>query len=221
MPDTHSTNPVRPAKVRFNTVSVWLFIGLIASFTANFLQNRKTDALAVDLAALRHDSEKQIADLRQGQSGLLEQDLLRLDQLTTQLQKSDEKEQQQATALANRMRADLARTVEQRHQEMITAISDLRADLRVAENLKSATANKFQKSDDGDAESEKGPASSPAATPPAPPAKLVSDTTHEEPPVASPASAKKKGFWSKLNPFNRSKEKKQEIATTGLAPPER
>jgi len=215
MPDDHSSKPVRPARVRFNTVSLWLFAGLIVSFTANFVQSRKTGALALDLAALRHDSDKQIADLRQAQSGLLEQDLLRLDQLTTRLQKSDEEEEEQASALANKMRADLAKTVEQRHQEMITAISDLRADLRAAGNFKvSASVNKLQKPDDGDVQSGKGLSfsSSFAATPPA---KLVSDTT-EAPPVASPVSVKKKGFWSKLNPFNRSKNKKREIATTEL-----
>jgi hypothetical protein len=191
---------------------------LVVSFTANFLQSRKTDELALDLAALRHDSEKQIADLRQAQSALLEQDLLHLDQLTTQLQKSDAEEQKQATASANKIRAELAKTVEQRHQEMIIAISDLRADLRATENLKSAAVNKLQKSDDGDVQSGKGLnfSSSAAATAVTPPAKLVSDTSDEEPPAASPASVKKKGFWSKLNPFNRSKDKKREIANTEL-----
>lgn len=218
MPDEHSSKPVRPARVRSITVGLWLLVGLVVSFTANFLQSRKTDELALDLAALRHDSEKQIADLRQAQSALLEQDLLHLDQLTTQLQKSDAEEQKQATASASKIRAELAKTVEQRHQEMITAISDLRADLRATENLKSAAVNKLQKSDDGDVQSGKGLSfsSSAAATAVAPPAKLVSDTSDEEPLAASPASVKKKGFWSKLNPFNRSKDKKREIANTEL-----
>jgi hypothetical protein len=214
MPDDPAGKEIRSVRLRPHTLVLWcLFLGLVVSLAANIRQERKTDALAQDLATLRQESQKQVAELRDAQSATLEHDLLRLDQLTAQVQKASQDQVEEAAALASKTRAELARTVEQRHQEMITAISDLRADLRSTANVRAGQLNQVPKLDrdtahpgsetEFSAVNAAGNSSPPTAT-------LVSEKEREEQPSASPAQ--KKGFWSKLNPFNRNKNKKQETA---------
>jgi len=201
----------QPAKIRFpqmqpNTSVLWvLFLGLVVAFATITTQNRKIAGLTQDVASLRQESQRQIADLRAAQAATLEQDLLRLDQLTTQLEKTSADEAQQAESLANKTRADLARTVEQRHQEMITAIKDLRADLRSEAGAK---ANQLRPA----------PAPDPSvryvsaldAPPPVSAAAASGNVLPEEQAAARPFQ--KKGFWSRLNPFARNKSKKPDTA---------
>jgi hypothetical protein len=215
MPEDKAGKAVRRPRIRPHTLVLWfLFLGLLVALSANIRLQRRTDALAQDLATLRQESQKQVATLRDAQSASLEQDLLRLDQLTTQLQKTSEDELQEAASLASRTRAELTKTVEQRHQEMITAISDLRADLRSTTNARASQLNPPQKPDRDAAPRPSGASDlSPATTAvnsPAPPATLVSaDKDRDD---SSPSQSPKKGFWSKLNPFSRNKSKKQETA---------
>lgn len=219
MPEGQALKPVRLPRMRPHTAALWiLFVGLVVSLAANVRQGRKTDSLLVDLATVRQETQAQIAELRQAQSAFLEQDLLRLDQLTTQLQKVDEDEQQQAVSLTSKIRSDLAKTVEQRHQEMITAISDLRADLRSAATLRAPGVNDLRKPAI-DASSVNGAVHFAAVTAvdnsARPPEALVStETPPKEQATALPAQ--KKRFWSKLNPFTWNRNKKQE---TGASDP--
>jgi hypothetical protein len=220
MPEDQAGKAVHPRRMRPHTLALWcLCLGLLFSLAANIRQDRKTDALARDLAMLRQESQKQVTVLRDAQSASLEQDLLRLDQLTVQLQKTSEDELHQAATLASRTRAELAKTVEQRHQEMITAISDLRADLRSEENARAGQLNQVEKLDRnaphtrGESDFSTAP---PASNPATPSATLVSAEKDREDQL-SPAQAQKKGFWSKLNPFSRNKNKKREAADGGPA----
>jgi hypothetical protein len=197
MPEDHTPSTVRAPRIRTQTLVLWfLFLALVVAFATNITQDRKIAALTQDLAFLRQESHKQVADLREAQSGLLEQDLLRLDQVNTQLQKVDEEERKQAVLLAGETRAELTRTVEQRHQEMIRAISDLRADLRSEANAK-ATQPSVQKAAPGYV-----PVPVSGDVTAAPTLSLITEEKPgDEPPAAS--SAQKKSFWSKLNPFGR------------------
>ncbi|MGP0072907.1 MAG: hypothetical protein ACLPWF_13360 [Bryobacteraceae bacterium] len=187
----------RPPRMSPQTLALWaLFFGFLVALFANIRQDQKTERLAADFATLRQENQKEIAALRDAQSASLEQDLLRLDQLTTQVQKTSEDEVQQAASLASRTRAELARTVEQRHQEMITAISDLRADLRSEANSRTSQPN-VQKPITEDVPV---PVVADFSAPPA--ASLISQQKpSEEQPTPSPVQ--KKSFWSKLNPFSR------------------
>ena len=82
---------VRPPQMSPQTLALWaLFLGFLVSLFANIRQDQKTERLALDLATLRQENQKQITVLRDAQSASLEQDLLRLDQLTTQVQKTSE-----------------------------------------------------------------------------------------------------------------------------------
>jgi hypothetical protein len=197
MPEQQVARTVRTPRTPPNTLALTiLFLGLLVSFAANVRQDRKIAGLAQDLASVRQQNQGQIAQLRDAQSALLEQDLLRLDQLTTQLQKTSQDELREAAQLTNRARAELARTVEQRHQEMITAISDLRADLRAEANARASQPN-VPKTVPIDV-----PASIAANLSAAPavsvlPGRKIGD----DDPTAS--VAQKKSIWSKLNPFSR------------------
>jgi hypothetical protein len=215
MPQELTGRVARPPRMRPYTLVVWfLFLGLLVSLAANIREDRKMNALAGDMATLRAENQKQVAVARDAQSASLEQDLLRLDQLTTQVQKTSQDELQEATTLANRTRAELAKTVEQRHQEMIMAISDLRADLRSEVNAKASQLNQVQKPDRDAPQTVSGsdfPAATAAGRPAISVATLVADETDREQ-ERSPPAAQKKTFWSKLNPFGRNRIKKQETA---------
>ena len=223
MPEEQLPKAARLARARPHTLILWLlFLGLVVSLGANIRQDLHIESLAVDLATLRQESQRQIAALRDAQSTTLEQDLLRLDQLTTQLQTANEDDRKQVAATAIKMRSELASTVEQRHQEMIAAISDLRADLRSAANPKTSQTNELEKPHT------EAPWVGDQVSPPATNGidnaallaasvsdrKLSEEQTSEQ---SSQPTAPKKRFWNKLNPFSRNKNKQQETATGGPA----
>jgi hypothetical protein len=131
MPEDHPGNP-QTRRWRPPNLFLWLlFVGLVISLARNLHQDQRIDGLVRDLASIRQDTQRQLAELREAQSASLEQDLRRLDQLTKQLQKTSVDVMHEATSEVNRTRSELAKTVEQRHQEMITELSALRSDLSV------------------------------------------------------------------------------------------
>lgn len=195
--------PIRPNSLTL----VMLSVGLVVLLAANVRQDRRAGRLEQDLASLRQQTQKQIAELRDAQSATLEHDLLRISDLTELLQKSQD-ELQQATSIANLRRAELGKIIEQRHQEMITAISDLRADLRSAAAAKTSHPVPVQSPKPGvlDASAALRVSSLVQANVPADPvAKLISEKDAE----AADAPPQKKGFWSHLNPFSRNKKKQE------------
>jgi hypothetical protein len=103
--------------------------------------------------------------------------------------------------------------MEQRHQEMITAISDLRADLRSEANARAIQPNEPLKTDT-DASHSGGELDlsglTTSANSAALPAALVSEGREQ-----SPTGAGKKSFWSKLNPFGKSKAKNKQESAAG------
>jgi hypothetical protein len=192
----------RPQK---NLILWLLFLGIMLSFCGNIYQDQRAEALARNIASVRQDTQKQISELREAQTALLEQDLLRLDQLTGQVQKTSEDILHESTLAADRTKAELARTVEQRHQEMIRALSDIRSDVRATINVKQNQGpNNIQ---DANAQPERPAVETPVAI-----RTLVSNSNQ---PVLTPAdtdareaaqppeTGKKKQFWSKLNPFRK------------------
>jgi hypothetical protein len=192
----------RPQK---NLILWLLFLGIMLSFCGNIYQDQRAEALARNIASVRQDTQKQIAELREAQTALLEQDLLRLDQLTGQVQKTSEDILQQSTLAADRTKAELARTVEQRHQEMIRALSDIRSDVRATINVKQNQGpNNIQ---DASAQPERPAVETPVAI-----RTLVSNSnqsvltpvdTDAREAAQPPETGKKKQFWSKLNPFRK------------------
>jgi len=206
----------RPPRGRPHTLILWLlFLGVLVSLGANIRQDRQISRLTQDLDAVRQQNQSQIAAMREAQSASLEQDLVRLDQLTTQFEKADEDGRQEVTVATNKMRSEFARTVEQRHQEMITAISDLRADLRSAANLRASQVNDLPKPS-----AEPLPATQKVSyvgpngieNSASPQTAGASEGKPSDEQSSQPATQKRR-FWSKLNPFGRSRNKQQESAS--------
>lgn len=210
MAENRAPQPVRLPSPNLYSVILWLaFLGMLLSLSYAVYQNQKLDRLSRDFNLLRQQSQKDISDLRDAQSASLEQDLLRIDQLSAQVDKTNQTLLDQATTLASRTRAELAKTVEQRHQEMIRAISDVRADLRADANAKaSQPAKGFQQNlnpiSQRDTKEVVAANSALAANSTTPTASVASTAVHED---DSPApEPKKKHFWSKLNPFKQKKQ---------------
>ena len=203
----------RPQK---NLILWLLFLGIMLSFCGNIYQDQRAEALARNIASVRQDTQKQIAELRAAQTALLEQDLLRLDQLTGQVQKTSEDILQQSTLAADRTKAELARTVEQRHQEMIRALSDIRSDVRATINVKQNQGpNNIQ---DASVQPERPAVEAPVAirtlVSNSNQSKLTPVDTDAREATQPPETGKKKQFWSKLNPFR----KKQAQAASSTSP---
>jgi hypothetical protein len=200
---------------RLYTLVLWLaFFGMVIALSRIVYEEQRIDQLQHDFHLLRLQSQQEISDLRNAQSASLEQDLLRLDQLSTQLTKTNQEVLDQAKTLANRTKSDLSKTVEQRHQEMIRAISDVRSDIRPGTNANATAPARAAPAASTVAEAGSGEVdavNSSAANRSSSSATIASGDAHEDPPAAP--NPKKKRFWEKLNPFGR---KKQEAGSNGL-----
>ena len=212
MQENRSEPAARTAGVPHQSLILWLlFLGVALSFGGNVYQDLRANALEKNLASVRQETQKQIADLREAQTASLEQDLLRLDQLTGQVQKTNEDILRQSTMAADRTKAELARTVEQRHQEMIRALSDIRSDLRTNTNAKQSPGPRDIQEASSQPEQPSGEVAAAAGR------STVSNTSHQTALLPSDTEAVeqdqpqepngKKRFWSKLNPFSRNKKK--------------
>jgi len=212
MPEGQATAPalaprMRRAALRPQTMILCLLaVGLVISLAANVRQEQKTQSLAEDLTSLRLRSDRQMADLREAQSALLEQNVRRWDQITTQVRNSTEDEQRRVAASASRMRAEMKKAAEQKHQEMVSAISGVKADLQAEESARARQVQEIeqdrqaQRATTLDFLSPSNRDHSSAAS-----AVLASDTKPADDPPP-PRVEKKKGFWNKLNPFSRAKK---------------
>lgn len=199
--------PAHASRGPQKTLILWLlFLGIVLSLCGNVYQDLRAEALARNIASVRQDAQKQIGELREAQTASLEQDLLRLDQLTSQLQKTNEDVLRQSALAADRTKAELARTVEQRHQEMIRALSDIRSDLRA--NISARQYQGPRDVQDASAQPERPAVEAPVAI-----RTLVSNASNQSALAPAdteagesaqpPGTAKKRQFWSKLNPFRK------------------
>lgn len=211
----------RPSSVRGGTLRgplvltfLLLFLGIALALAGIAYQNRRSDRLEREIASIRQDAQHQIAELREAQSALLEQNLLRVDQLSDELQKTSGEILQQARSDLTRSNSNLAKSVEKRHQEVLSQLSDLRSDLRedtgakliqVSQELE-RTGLQLKRIDSDMSATTSGMAVDPRES-----AKPASDSGEQQ---ATPP-AKKKQIWSKLNPFSRNK-KKQDSAVGNL-----
>jgi hypothetical protein len=121
----------------------------------------------------------------------------------------------QARSEVRRSRSELAKTIDRRHQEVVTQLSDLRSDLREETTSKlgqissdpEKTGSELRRvANNLDVGSGKVASNNSVEPPPVP------AVAHGEPPAheqLAPAPRKKQ-FWSKLNPFSHGKKKAEE-----------
>ena len=133
-----------------------------------------------------------------------EQNLLRYDELSKQLQGVTATTLDQARSEVRRSRSELAKTIDRRHQEVVTQLSDLRSDLRedttsklgqISSDLEKTGSELRRVASNLEGESGRITSNNLSEPTPARPA-------HAEPPAheqLAPAPRKKQ-FWSKLNP---------------------
>jgi len=201
-----STNEsVKATDVRglpWHVVATWLLLPAIV--LPLFIRQQR---LEHDLDLGRRSTERQIEDVKEALSGVLQQDLLRYDELNKQLQAISTTAVEQAKSDATRNSSELAKTFA-RKQDVVTQLSDLRSDLRQDTAFKlTQLSSDLQKTDSDlkrvvneldttnkkvESNSEKLEEHSFAAAPPARP-------EHEH------GAAKKQKLWSKLNPFSKKK----------------
>jgi hypothetical protein len=158
-----------------------------------------------DLDLGRRSTDRQIESVREALSGLLQQDLLRYDELDKQLQAISTTAVRQPRPMVKKQSSDLTANFAQK-QEMEQQLSDVRTELRqdtaaklaqLSSELKQTNSDLKQvvsrldrtnaKVDSNSEELEQH--SSPAAAP-APPPDQEQVTPHKK-------------FWSKLNPFRK------------------
>ena len=107
-----------------------LFLGIALALAGNVNQFLRAKRFERDVNQMQKSTERQIADAKEAISGVFEQNLLRYDELSKQLQGVTATTLEQARSEVKRSRSGLSKTMERRHQEMVTQLSDLRSDLR-------------------------------------------------------------------------------------------
>ncbi|HTR39895.1 MAG TPA: hypothetical protein VMH80_28680 [Bryobacteraceae bacterium] len=180
------------------------------SLAGNAYQFIRQQRVEHDLDLRERSSERQIADMKEALSGVLQQDLLRYDELNKQLQTVGASAVAQAKSAVKRDTSALAKTFE-RDQDVLTQLSDLKSDWRqdTASQL-TQLSSAVQRTDSdlkrvvseldttngkvehNSEELEEHLAAAPAARP-----------EHEQ--AGGAAAPRTKRFWSKLNPFSKKK----------------
>lgn len=196
-----------------------LAAGMALALAGNVYQFTRQRHFEHDVDLMQRNHDRQIAELKEAVSGVLEQNLLRYDELSKEIRAINTSTLKQAKSEVKRNSSELARALERRQRDVVAQISDLRADLRqdTASKL-SKISNDLQTthSDLKHVASElatmNGRVDSNAEEIRTELAAAHADPAPQEQQAAPPAP-KKKQFWSKLHPF-RSLKKKPEVSET-------
>jgi len=187
-------------------VVVLLFVGIALALAGNVYQFRESRRLASDLAATQQKMGKQFAEMRELESGQLEQNLRRLDELSQQFDRTNAMTLQQARAEVRRSRAELSKALEQKDQEVTRQMLELQSDLQKEANARlnrvsadlAKTRTELQR-EVKEVSIRTGEQAKAAKEPIA--------EVQPPPPAPQPEAPAKSSFWSKLNPFKSHKAK--------------
>src|ERR1700730_3421722 len=119
---------IRPRS--YSMVVPLLFLGMLLALAGNVYQFLRAERFEHYVELMQKSTQRQVTDVKEAMSGVLEQNLLRYDELSKQLQGVTATTLEQARSEVKRSRTELARTIARRHQEVVTQLSDLRSDLR-------------------------------------------------------------------------------------------
>jgi flagellar basal body-associated protein FliL len=196
---------------RTRSRSVLLLIlaaGVTLALAGNVYQFTQARRLAHDLAFAQERMARRFAEIREVESGALEQNLRRLDELNKQFEQVTAATLEQARSEVRRNRAELAKALDERRKEVARQMSDLKSDLKeetstkveqVSTDLAKTRVSLERAVADVNGKTTENPPSSEAPA----------ITTHAVVPDPKPAeqAPKKKSFWSRLNPFKKDKSK--------------
>jgi hypothetical protein len=127
MAENDSNSSKKRARPRsYSMVVPLLFLGMLSALAGNVYQFLKAERFEHDVDLMQKSTQRQIADVKEAVSGVLEQNLLRYDELSKQLQGVTATTLDQARYEVKRSRSELARTIDRRHQEVVTQLSDFK-----------------------------------------------------------------------------------------------
>src|ERR1700730_17585207 len=130
MAESDSKTSRTVARHRSNAVvMLLLFLGMLLALAGNVYQLLRAERFEHEVELMQKSTQRQIADVKEAVSGVLEQNLLRYDELGKQLQGITATTLEQTRSEVKRTRSELAKTMERRHQEVVTQLSDLKSDL--------------------------------------------------------------------------------------------
>lgn len=206
-----TTKPIKPGGRRYAIAAGLLAIGMLLALAGNVYQLVKQRRFEHDVDLMQQSNDRKIADLKEAVSGVLEQNLLRYDELSKQLQAISTNTLEQAKSEVKKNSSELARALDRRQRDVVAQISDLRADLRQDTSSKLSKISSDLQSTHSDLkrvasqlETVNGKVDINSEEIKTELAAAHADPTPQEQ-VAPPP--KKKQFWSKLNPFKSSKKK--------------
>lgn len=210
-----------PRVRRFPIAICLLGAGMALAIAGNVYQFVKQRHFEHDVDLMQRSTEHQMADLKEAVSGVLEQNLLRYDELSKQIQSVSSSTLEQAKSEVKKNTSELARALDRRHRDLVTQLSDMRADLRqdtvsklnkISADLQNTHSDLRRVATQLDTMNVKVETNSDEIK-----SELAAAHTSEPAPQeqAAPPPKPKKQFWSKLNPFKSSK-RKQEVSETDV-----
>jgi exonuclease VII large subunit len=114
---------------RSHTVILSLLgLGMLAALAGNVYQFVRAEQVARSVEVLQQRTQSQIAKLGDAASASMEENQQRFDALKNQLQGAAAATLRQARSEVKKSGTQLAKTVEQKHQEMASELSDLKQD---------------------------------------------------------------------------------------------
>ncbi|MBZ5610231.1 MAG: hypothetical protein LAP38_18365 [Acidobacteriia bacterium] len=184
-----------------------LCAGTLLALAGNVYQFVEGQRLARSLALVQRNVANQFAEIKEVESGILEQNLRRFDEFSKQFEGMTAANLREARIEVRRSRSELTMALERKQKEVVSEMSELKSDLKQDASAKvsrvSADLDKtrveFQRAvSDINVSSSEIPANS----------EEQAVATQAPVPREQPApAARKKTFWGKLNPFKRNKEK--------------
>ncbi len=191
-----------------------LSVGTLLALAANIYQFKENRRLARDLAEVRNSVQRQFADIKELESGELEQTLRRFDELNKQVQGMTAANLRKARLEMQRNRSELTKALAQKEKDVQSQMSAMKADLKQDASSKvSQVSEELAKTKSELARAVDGVSASSRETP------AASEEPVAQAPAAQPQivhAPKKKTLWSRLNPFRKSKDR-AEVASRPAA----
>lgn len=187
-----------------------LSVGLALALAANVCQFVRTEHLARDLVIQQRSISNQIAEVREAQAAMLEQNLRRYETLSRQVPAMAATAIEEARSAVHRSNSRLARAFTEKHESVVNQLSELESNTNTSSKLNQLSSDLDETrtelnrvvSDLRSGNADAAPASQ------GPAAAQAEVTPLEE---TAPA-ARKRTFWSKLNPFKRNRKKTEAVA---------
>src|SRR5579864_5587126 len=100
----------RPGPRSYSMAVPVLFLGMLLALAGNVYQFLRAERFEHDVELMQKSTQRQVTDVKEAMSAVLEQNLLRYDELSKQLQGVTATTLEQAKSEVKRSRSELAKT---------------------------------------------------------------------------------------------------------------